>query len=404
MRRKWWTVLAVGAACGWSWGLQAQEEFFPETAWRPLVDGDSMEGWKQLGGEARYEIRDGVVTGSAVRNTPNSFLATERDYGDFLLAYEFKVAENLNSGVQIRSQSLAELQGGRVHGYQVEIDPSDRAWTGGIYDESRRGWLNDLSGNEAAREAFRQGDWNAVLVLAEGDRIRTWLNGVPAADLTDSMTLSGFIALQVHGIGGDEGKEGAQVQWRNLQIKDVGRSVWKPLWNGKDFEGWNASPGGQWEVRDGVIAGSSPASEGRHGILFSDNVFSDFTVRLKFRSVKGNSGFYFRVEKVDSPVAAAGFQAEIAPHFETGGLYETEGRGWVAQAEAGQLEKIYKPGEWTDMTVSARGGDVRVFVNHRQTAALLDDPGRREGLLGLQLHGGEEMEVYFKDLEVLTKE
>lgn len=203
-----------------------------------LFDGHSLDGWEQHGGKATYRIEDGVIIGTAVANTPNSFLCTKRHYADFALELEFLVDAELNSGIQIRSEVFDEerefetksatgliekrkIPAGRVHGYQVEIDPSERAWTAGIYDESRRGWLNDLQNNEPARKAFRQGEWNKVLVVAVGRTIKTWLNGVPAANLKDDMTRQGFIALQVHGVAKPE-HAGKQVKWRHVRIIDLG--------------------------------------------------------------------------------------------------------------------------------------------------------------------------------------
>ena len=166
-----------------------------EEKWIDIFDGKTLTGWTQRGGKAKYTVENAEVHGTCVPNTPNSFLCTEKDYGDFILELEFKVHSKLNSGVQIRSQSLPAYKNGVVHGYQVEIDPSDRAWSGGIYDESRRGWLADLKNNEAARKAFKQGDWNKFRVEAVGDSLKTFINGFPAATLKDSMTPKGFIAL-----------------------------------------------------------------------------------------------------------------------------------------------------------------------------------------------------------------
>ena len=199
--------------------------------WRPLFDGHSLEGWVQRGGSAMYRVDKGEIVGTSVPNTANSFLCTGRDYRNFILELEFKVATNLNSGVQIRSQELTsakeitwegkviKIPAGRVHGYQVEIDPSDRAWTAGIYDESRRGWLNDLKANEPARRAFKQGAWNRLRVEARGPSIKTWLNGVPAADLQDGLTPSGFIGLQVHGVGAKT--DPLEVRWRQIRILEL---------------------------------------------------------------------------------------------------------------------------------------------------------------------------------------
>ncbi|MBL9126057.1 MAG: DUF1080 domain-containing protein, partial [Verrucomicrobiales bacterium] len=178
-----------------------------------------------------YAAEDGAIVGRSVPNTPNSFLCTAHAYTNFVLELSFRVATNLNSGVQIRSEchedarevvmdgKSSKIPAGRVHGYQVEIDPSERAWTGGIYDESRRGWLNDLKANDAARKAFRQGDWNRFRIEARGDSLKTWLNDVPAADLRDAVTPAGFIALQVHGVGAKT--ESMEVRWRDIRIREL---------------------------------------------------------------------------------------------------------------------------------------------------------------------------------------
>jgi len=203
----------------------------------PLFDGKTLDGWGQHGGVATYEVADGAITGTSVANTPNSFLCTKKKYGDFELHVEFKVDPALNSGVQIRSnvyekprvvitrtssgkEKKRTIPAGRVHGYQVEIDPSARAWSGGIYDEGRRGWLNDLSKNKPAQKAFKQNEWNHYRIVCRGDSIKTWVNGVPAADLKDGMTAEGFIALQVHGVR-DAGHVGKQISWRNVKIKEL---------------------------------------------------------------------------------------------------------------------------------------------------------------------------------------
>lgn len=202
-----------------------------EEKWTPLFDGKSLAGWKQHGGKAKYRVEDEQIIGSSVPNTSNSFLCTEKEYGDFILELEFKVDPSLNSGVQIRSQVFdapqeAEIGGkkfkfaaDRVHGYQVEIDPSDRAYSGGIYDEGRRGWLFDLKNNEEARQAFKKNEWNKFRIECRGDSIKTWINDVPAADLKDSVTPKGLIALQVHGVGGRE--EPLEVRWRNIRIQEL---------------------------------------------------------------------------------------------------------------------------------------------------------------------------------------
>ncbi|HEY5312770.1 MAG TPA: DUF1080 domain-containing protein [Pirellulales bacterium] len=183
-----------------------------------LFDGKDLAGWTQRGGKAKYHVEDGVIIGTTEPKTPNSFLCTDKNYANFMLELDFKVDEGLNSGIQIRSESTPDYQKGRVHGYQVEIDTTKRAWTGGIYDEGRRGWLNNLEKNDAARQAFRHDAWNHFRIVADGDSIKTWLNDVPAADLKDTMTSTGFIALQVHGTKSDKP---LSVRWRNIKLKTL---------------------------------------------------------------------------------------------------------------------------------------------------------------------------------------
>ena len=206
----------------------------------PLFDGKTLEGWESKGGKANYRVEDGAIVGKTVPDTANSFLCTKKVYGDFVLEYEFRCDAELNSGVQIRSSAhdkeityevggkKISVPAGRVHGYQVEIDPDkpDRAWVGGIYDEGRRGWLypgpaggDEKKFTEAGKRLYKKGEWNKVRVEAIGSRIKTWLNGEARAELKDDMTLKGFIALQVHGVGAR--KEPLEVRWRGLRIKEI---------------------------------------------------------------------------------------------------------------------------------------------------------------------------------------
>jgi hypothetical protein len=182
-----------------------------------LFDGKSLKGWKQINGTARYEVENGTIKGTTVKGSPNSFLCSKA-YSDFELHFEVLVDSRLNSGVQVRSNSLPDYRGGRVHGYQVEIATNGTA--GFIYDEARRGWLSNEKdrSDPAAQGAFKDGEWNHYRVVCVGDHIRTWVNGIPVADVLDSMTATGFIGLQVHGFSGDTP---ASVQWRNIKIKEL---------------------------------------------------------------------------------------------------------------------------------------------------------------------------------------
>ena len=175
---------------------------------------------------------------------------------------------------------------------------------------------------------------------------------------------------------------------------------WINLFNGKNMDGWHILPGGDWKVQDGIIAGTSPAAEPKHGLLVSDSVFADFEIEVSYKAVKGNSGLYFRAQEVADAVGVYGFQAEIDPDKDAGGLYETGGRKWVVQPSAAEVKKWYRPGKWNTMKVRAVGKDITVWVNGKQTAHLTNDPGRTAGRIALQLHGGMDMEVYFRTVRI----
>jgi len=173
------------------------------------------------------------------------------------------------------------------------------------------------------------------------------------------------------------------------------------LFDGKTLKSWRASPGGKWEVKDGVLLGTSQKADKRHGILFSEKEYSDFILRAKFRVLQGNSGFYFRAENRNSPIRAYGFQVEIDRTQNTGGLYETGGRAWVIRPDQEAIkERKYQPGEWSDLEIHAVGKDVSVHINGILSTELKNDPGRTKGFFGLQLHGGQVMHVEYKNIQI----
>jgi hypothetical protein len=182
---------------------------------------------------------------------------------------------------------------------------------------------------------------------------------------------------------------------------DIQEAEFKPLLNGNNLDGWTAAPGGNWSVSNGVLTGTSPASEKRHGVLISEQSYTNFEVRLEYLAVAGNSGFYFRSEPKDHVVSIAGFQAEIdATGKNCGGLYETLGRKWVVTPD--KSIQAFKPGEWNSMTVRAVENHITITLNGVTTADLPNDTGRPAGHFGFQLHGGQEMNISFRN--ILIKE
>lgn len=296
-----------------------------------LFDGHTLDGWTILNGTAEYKVENGEIVGTSKSATPNTFLVTEKHYGDFILEYEMKMDEGLNSGVQIRSNSLPGYRNGRVHGYQIECDDSARAWSAGIFDEARRGWLYPVEYNKAAKSAYKKGQWNSYRVEAIGHSIRTWLNGIPVANLVDDLTAQGFIGLQVHSIGNKTELAGKEIRWRNIRImtdnldenrKKMPQEVtevsyltntltqreqeegWKLLWDGKTTSGWRGVklekfPEKGWNVEDGtlVVENADGTESGNGGDIITVDRYKNFILEVDFNLTEGaNSGIKYFVQ------------------------------------------------------------------------------------------------------------
>jgi hypothetical protein len=405
------------AACG---------SAFAADGWTNLFNGKDLDGWVQRGGNAKYAVEDGGIVGTSTLNTGNSFLCTPRDYADFILEYEFKVDPKLNSGVQIRSQCFPQpiefewegkkikVPADRVHGYQIEIDPDPakkRWWSAGIYEEAGRGWLypGALGGNakeftEQGGKIFKQGDWNKVRLEAIGDSLSTTLNGTPCASIKDSRVASGFIGLQVHGIGKDKSKDGTQVRWRNLRIQEVkGKATaatagtdsgantlsatekaagWKLLWDGKTTDGWRSArsenfPKGGWTIKDGELivneTGGKEAAAG--GDIVTREKFSDFELMVDFKITPGaNSGIKLFVD----PGLNKGEGSSIGPEFQIldDARHPDAKLGRAGNRTIGSLydmitapadKKVNPPGEWNQAHIISKGKHVEFRLNGVKT-------------------------------------
>lgn len=427
-----------------------------EPKWENLFNGRNLRGWEKLNGTAEYKIQDNSIIGISKMNTPNTFLATKKVYNDFILEFEFKVDDGLNSGVQFRSNSLKEYQNGRVHGYQFEIDPSPRAWTGGIYDEARRGWLYPMNYNPEGQKAFKNGEWNKARIEAIGSSIRTWVNGVPCTDLLDNTTLSGFIALQVHSIGNAD-LEGKTVAWRNIriltqdlerfrtpendkvkQINTIANTIsereavegWKLLWDGKTTEGWRGAkldhfPEKGWSIDNGVLkvhkSGGGESTNG--GDIVTTRPYKNFMLKVDFRITEGaNSGIKYFVDtnlnKGEGSAIGCEFQIlDDRRHPDAKlGVEGNRTLGSLYDLIPAPKDKPFRSGFFNTAMVIVKGNHVEHWLNgvkiieyernNQMWEALVnfskykDWPNfgnAEEGLLLLQDHGDE---VWFQNIKI----
>lgn len=370
-------------------------------SWIDLFDGESLTGWTIKGGDGSYEIQDNTIVGITKNNTANTFLVTDKTYGDFILELDAKIDSTINSGIQIRSNILSHYRDGKVHGYQVEIDPSDRSWSGGIYDESRRGWLNTLENNPEAQKAFKQNEWNHFRIEAIGDTIKTWINETPASYLIDDMTQKGFIGLQVHGIK-EKQLEGSKVMFKNIKIltdslskyskKSMLHPVntknelthseidngWELLWDGETTNGWRAAkleefPENGWEIKNGEL--SVLASEGKEsaagGDIVTKELFGDFALKVDFKIYEGdaNSGikYYVDTDINKGPGSSIGLEYQILgsdhPDYENGSHPESRKMASLYDLIKADPIPVNPVGQWNTAKIVSQNNHVEHYLN-----------------------------------------
>lgn len=379
-------LVALGLLC---WGVLFSIQPSAANDLKPIFNGTNLDGWITRGGKASYEVQDGVIVGTAtIKGGGNTFLCTEKQYGDFILELELKADREMNSGVQIRSQCFdtettydfghrtIKIPAKRVHGYQVEVDNRpERRWSGGIYEEARRDWLFPLGTNSAAGQAFKFGEWNKYRIQCVGSSIKTWINDVPAADLVDAELLRGFIGLQVHGTD----KPGLQVRFRNIRLQDLGEHRWAVAWDCSSLDGLEERGPAQWKLATNILYATQPKDAATAGVLVGTTPLPEATVRLKYKLGAGAFNLTFQ------PVAGGKEQPPFSFSFS-----ERVGATNIAHAQ-----------DWNTIVASVQPNRVVVRLNGHLVKEI---PRPRDGgvLPGLELPAGSAAEVQFKDFEILV--
>jgi len=391
-----------------------------QSNWKNLFNGKDLSGWEIKNGTAEYRIEGNAIVGTSKTGTPNTFLCTKKKYSDFIFEVEVLVSPGLNSGIQFRSSSIKSYRDGRVHGYQCELDTSERAWTGGIFDEARRGWLYPLTINDKGSKAFVNGAWNKVRIEAIGDSIKTFVNEIQCSNLVDDMTSNGFIALQVHSIGAKE-LEGKTIKWKNIRIAtqnlheiktpnmqyarqisylnnkltpEEKKKGWKLLWDGKTSKGWKGAeidffPESGITLENGIIhfhPHKIKKDPKRSGDIVTIEKFSNFELELDFKIQKGgNSGIKYFVDALkagDGRTIGLEFQILDDAHEDfkmgvdgnrtVGSLYDLISSENLSELQRNLIEKKslnYKlrskgPNEWNKARIIVEGGNVEHWLNN----------------------------------------
>ncbi|MFH4967518.1 DUF1080 domain-containing protein [Gaetbulibacter sp. M240] len=381
--------------------------------WEILFNGKNLDGWKPIGGTANFEVKDGMIIGSSKMDKLNTFLCTEKNYSDFIFEVDVYLPNLLNSGVQFRSNTREEKNGTRVFGYQCEVDPSPRKWSGGLYDEGRRKWMYPLSRNPKAQDAFKMATWNTIRIEAIGNEINTFVNGQLATRMVDDMTSSGFIGLQVHNVGSED-QVGRKVMWKNIRIltEDVANHITAPdpdvpqvsylkneltdwekdhgfrlLWDGETTKGWQGAkldefPDSGWVIKDGelTILETGGGEAVGPGDIVTTKMYSDFELELEFKMTEGaNSGIKYFVD----PSLNKGTGSAIGCEFQilddklhpdaklgvlgnrtVGSLYDLiTAKNLSTQGRSKTFNGI---GNWNKARIVSKGGKIEHWLNNEK--------------------------------------
>lgn len=310
---------------------------------QPLFNSKDLSGWKKLGGTASYTIDNGMIVGTTVLGSGNTFLTTEKEYGDCIIELDVMIEDTSNnSGIQTRSHFDAAK--GRVYGRQIEIDPSSRAWSGGVYDEARREWLYPMDLNAAAKSAFKYGSFNHIRIECIGNETKTWVNNIATSYVVDTLDATGFIGLQVHAIN-NAAHANKRVFFKNITIQTDNlkpatfnkgvyvvnltannltayeeKNGWKLLFDGKTSNGWKSAKGSAfpakgWTITDGCL--NVLSSEGKEatngGDIVTDKQYAAFDLSFNFKLTPGaNSGVkYFVTLAEKSAGSAIGLEYQV---------------------------------------------------------------------------------------------
>ena len=376
-----------------------------QTGFVDLFNGENLEGWTQRNGTATYRVEGNVIVGTTAEGSPNSFLCTDKLYGDFELKFDVKFDSRLNSGVQIRSQTADGKPDGRVNGPQVEISTDKMA--GYVYGEAAGGWMTPDS-DRKPHDTIREGEWNSYHIVAFGNKIETWVDGKQISDLTHEERFQshpkGFIGLQVHGIGRGQGPY--EVRWRNLKLRDL--SKFTSLYNGKDLAGWKTT--GNWIVQEDGSLLIQPR-DGEKGwtrydaYLWSEKKYKDFVLDVEYAYPPGgNSGVYFRVGDRNDPVKK-GIEVQVLDSSKKKEPLGSHDHGGVVGTKAAASKNMSQPpGVWNRMVLTCIGGHAQVELNGQQIIDVqLDQTPMEdrplEGYIGFQDHG-QPNNIKFRSIRI----
>lgn len=413
-------LLASGASVAAKEHNKLTEKEISE-GWELLFDGNTMNGWKDYNGTTLTEpwhVVDGCIQAKGSGSDGNGYIVTDKEFDNFILDWDWKLSNGGNSGMlyhvvenpyfKVPYVTGPEYQLIDVEGWEKKNAPTKlEEWQKIGVDYAMH--LPDYS----KLKVNPQGEWNNSRIVFDNGHVEHWLNGQKILEFeawTDDwyarknsgkwshapeygLARTGVICLQDHG---------DPASFRNIKIKRLPKKESEPemLFNGKDLKDWTNYGTEKWYVKDGLLVCESGPDK-QYGYFATNDYFKDFDLTLKFRQLaNGNSGVFFR-SFIEPPVKVHGWQTEVAPKGQdTGGIYESYGRGWLQQIPD-EKENILKEGEWNTMRIRVVGDHVQTWLNGELMVDFHDDKiGKADGRIALQIHDGGGIKVEWKDIVI----
>jgi hypothetical protein len=402
-----------------SCGEGKQNTLTPEEiadGWQLLFDGQTLNGWKDYNGTTLttpWHVVDGSIQAKGEGSDASGYIVTDREYENFVLSWDFKLSKGGNSGMLYHVVERPQFAVPYVTGPEYQLIDDENFE--GLEPWQKMGVDYAMYTPDAGKMNVNPaGQWNTARIVFDNGHVEHWMNGVKILEFeawTDDwferknsgkwanapeygLAHKGVICLQDHGY---------PASFRNIKVKELPRKTKEVnLFNGTDLKGWEAYGTELWYVQDGLLFCESGPDE-KYGYLATREYYDDFDLTVEFKQeANGNSGVFIR-SFIEEGVKVNGWQVEVAPPgHDTGGIYESYGRGWLIQIPD-EKETILQMGEWNTLRIRVQGDNVKTWLNGEEMVDFSDDKiGAGQGRIALQIHDGGGIKVAWKNLKLAT--
>lgn len=416
-------VVSVLSSCGGTQVPNKLSDAEIADGWELLFNGENLDGWRDYNGDALtqpWHVVDGCIQANGDGSDLSGYIVTDRVFDNFILDWDWKLGYGGNSGMLYHVVENPYFAVPYVTGPEYQLIDNE-GWEQENAPTRLEEWQKlgvDYAmhlPNPDSLFVNPQGEWNNSRIVFDNGHVEHWLNGHKILEFeawTDDwyarknsgkwenapeygLAREGVICLQDHG---------SPASFRNIKIKQLPKKLTDEhvsIFNGKDLTGWHPYGTELWYVTDdGLMVCESGPDKG-YGYLATDDYYKDFDLTLSFKQLaNGNSGVFFR-SFIEPPVKINGWQVEVAPKGnDTGGVYESYGRGWLVQIPD-EKEDILREGEWNTMHIRVVGDHVQTWLNDQPMVDFTDELiGKAQGRIALQIHDGGGIKVQWKDLKI----